>query len=309
MLNYIIKRIIASVITLWVVITITFLLIHTIPGGPFDFDRNLPEIIKKSIEERYNLNRPIWWQYQDYLKNLVKFDLGPSFSYEGMTVNQLIHNGFPISAQLGVSAIILSMVIGIPFGIVSALRQGKWQDRFVMFLATLGITIPSFVLATLLLYFFTLKIPLFPPISWGTAAHFVLPSIALAGGPTSMISRLTRSSLLEVIRQDYIRTARAKGLTDRVVIYKHALKNAIIPVLTYLGPLIAGILTGSFVIERIFTIPGLGRQFVESITNRDYTAILGVTIFYSAFLIICNLIVDILYGFVDPRIRFEEQEV
>jgi len=297
------------VITLWVVITITFLLIHTIPGGPFDFDRNLPEIIKKSIEERYNLNKPIWWQYQDYLKNLVKFDLGPSFSYEGMTVNQLIHNGFPISAQLGVSAIILSMVIGIPFGIVSALRQGKWQDRFVMFLATLGITIPSFVLATLLLYFFTLKIPLFPPISWGTAAHFVLPSIALAGGPTSMISRLTRSSLLEVIRQDYIRTARAKGLTDRVVIYKHALKNAIIPVLTYLGPLIAGILTGSFVIERIFTIPGLGRQFVESITNRDYTAILGVTIFYSAFLIICNLIVDILYGFVDPRIRFEEQEV
>lgn len=309
MLNYIIKRIIASVITLWVVITITFLLIHIIPGGPFDFDRNLPEIIKKSIEERYNLNKPIWWQYQDYLKNLVKFDLGPSFSYEGMTVNQLIHNGFPISAQLGASAIILSMVLGIPFGIVSALRQGKWQDRFVMFLATLGITIPSFVLATLLLYFFTLKIPLFPPISWGTAAHFVLPSIALAGGPTSMISRLTRSSLLEVIRQDYIRTARAKGLTDRVVIYKHALKNAIIPVLTYLGPLIAGILTGSFVIERIFTIPGLGRQFVESITNRDYTAILGVTIFYSAFLIICNLIVDILYGFVDPRIRFEEQEV
>lgn len=309
MLNYIIKRIIASVITLWVVITITFLLIHTIPGGPFDFDRNLPEIIKKSIEERYNLDKPIWWQYQDYLKNLVKFDLGPSFSYEGMTVNQLIHNGFPISAQLGASAIILSMVLGIPFGIVSALRQGKWQDRFVMFLATLGITIPSFVLATLLLYFFTLKIPLFPPISWGTAAHFVLPSIALAGGPTSMISRLTRSSLLEVIRQDYIRTARAKGLTERIVIYKHALKNAIIPVLTYLGPLIAGILTGSFVIERIFTIPGLGRQFVESITNRDYTAILGVTIFYSAFLIICNLIVDILYGFVDPRIRFEEQEV
>lgn len=309
MLNYIIKRIIASVITVWVVITITFLLIHAIPGGPFDFDRNLPEIIKKSIETRYNLNKPIWWQYKDYLKNLVRFDLGPSFSYEGMTVNQLIHNGFPISAQLGVAAIILSMILGIPFGIISALRQGKWQDRFIMFLATLGITIPSFVLATLLLYFFTLKVPLFPPISWGTAAHFVLPSIALAGGPTSMISRLTRSSLLEVIRQDYIRTARAKGLTDRVVIYKHALKNAIIPVLTYLGPLIAGVLTGSFVIERIFTIPGLGRQFVESITNRDYTAILGVTIFYSTFLIICNLIVDILYGFFDPRIRFEEQEV
>lgn len=307
MIKYIIKRIIASVISLWVVVTLTFLLIHAIPGGPFDYDRNLPDLIKKAIETRYNLDKPLWWQYKDYLQHLVKLDLGPSFSYEGMTVNKLIKDGFPVSAQLGISAIILALIIGLPFGMVSALRQGKWQDRGVMFLATLGITIPSFVLATLLLYFFTLKLRLFPPYSWGTAAHFVLPSIALAGSPTAMISRLTRSSLLEVIRQDYIRTARAKGLTERVVIYKHALKNAIIPVLTYLGPLIAGILTGSFVIERIFTIPGLGRQFVESITNRDYTAILGVTIFYASFLVICNLVVDILYGLVDPRIRFEEE--
>lgn len=307
MLNYIIKRIVASVVSLWIVITITFLLIHAIPGGPFDYDRNLPDLIKKAIETRYNLNKPLWWQYKDYLKNLVKLDLGPSFKYEGMTVNQLIKNGFPVSAQLGVSAILLSLLIGLPFGMVSALRQGKWQDRGVMFLATLGITIPSFVLATLLLYFFTLKLPIFPPISWGTPAHFILPTIALAGSPTAMISRLTRSSLLDIIRQDYIRTARAKGLTERVVIYKHALKNAIIPVLTYLGPLIAGILTGSFVIERIFTIPGLGRQFVESITNRDYTAVLGVTIFYASFLVICNLVVDILYGMVDPRIRFDKE--
>lgn len=306
MARYIFKRLVACFITLWVVITITFLLIHTIPGGPFDYERNLPDLIKKSIESRYNLDKPLWWQYKDYVGNLIKFDLGPSFTYEGMTVNQLIKNGFPISAQLGASVVAFALLLGIPFGIISALKQSKWQDNLVMFTATLGITIPNFVIATLLLFFFTFKIKLFPPFSWGTAAHFVLPTIALAGGPTSMISRLTRSSLLDVIRQDYIRTARAKGLNETVVICKHALKNAIIPVLTYLGPLIAGIMTGSFVIEKIFTIPGLGRQFVESITNRDYTTVLGVTIFYGAFLVICNLVIDILYGIVDSRIRYED---
>lgn len=306
MIRYIFKRLIASIITLWVVITITFLLIHTIPGGPFDYERKLPDLIKKAIENRYNLNKPLWWQYKDYFAHLLKLDLGPSFAYEGMTVNQLIKNGFPVSAQLGTSVVLFALFLGIPFGIISALRQGKWQDNLFMFIATLGITIPGFVIATLLLFFLTFKIKLFPPFSWGTAAHFVLPTIALAGGPTAMISRLTRSSLLDVIRQDYIRTARAKGLSEQVVIYKHALKNAIIPVLTYLGPLIAAILTGSFVIEKIFTIPGLGRQFVESINNRDYTAILGVTIFYSSFLVICNLVIDILYGVVDSRIRYED---
>lgn len=306
MARYVFKRLVASVITLWVVITITFLLIHTIPGGPFDYERNLPDLIKQAIETRYNLNKPLWWQYKEYFVNLLKGDFGPSFAYEGMTVNQLISNGFPISAQLGISVVLTALLLGIPFGIVSALKQGKWQDNFFMFIATLGITIPGFVVATLLLFFFTFKIKIFPPYSWGTPAHFVLPTIALAGGPTATISRLTRSSLLDVIRQDYIRTARAKGLSEKVVIYKHALKNAIIPVLTYLGPLTAAILTGSFVIERIFTIPGLGRQFVESINNRDYTAVLGVTIFYSSFLVICNLMIDILYGIVDSRIRFED---
>lgn len=306
MVRYTIKRLISCVITLWVVITITFLLIHTIPGGPFDYERNLPDLIKKAIETRYNLNKPLWWQYKDYFGHLLKFDFGPSFAYEGMTVNQLIKNGFPISAQLGTSVVIFSLCLGIPFGIISALKQAKWQDSLFMFIATIGITIPGFVMATLLLYFFTFKLKIFPPFSWGTPAHFVLPTIALAGGPTAVISRLTRSSLLDVIRQDYIRTARAKGLNEKIVIFKHALKNAVIPVLTYLGPLIAAVLTGSFVIERIFTIPGLGRQFVESINSRDYTAVLGVTIFYSAFLVLCNLVVDILYGIVDPRIRYED---
>lgn len=305
MIKYIIKRLVSCIITLWVVVTITFFLMRLMPGGPFDKEKPIPPEVKKQIEERYNLNKPLWWQYQDYLKKLVQGDLGPSFKYPGKTVNRIIKEGFPVSAQLGSAAVVLSLLIGVPFGVISARRQGKWQDNTVMFLATLGITIPSFVLATLLLYVFSLKLGWFPGMRWGTPMHYVLPAIALAGSPMAVISRLTRSSLLDVVRQDYIRTARAKGMPEGIVIYKHALKNALIPVLTYLGPMIAGILTGSFVIEKIFTIPGLGRQFVESIGNRDYTAILGVTIFYGAFLVICNLVVDILYAFVDPRIKLD----
>lgn len=210
-----------------------------------------------------------------------------------------------MSAKLGVAAILLSVTVGVLLGIISALKQGKWHDHVTMFLSTLGVTIPGFVLATLLTYVFAYKLGLFPVFGWGEAKHFVLPSIALAGFSMAFISRLTRSSLLDVIRQDYIRTARAKGLSEPAVIYKHALKNAILPVVTYLGPLIAQVLTGSFVIERIFSIPGLGRSYVDSIGNRDYTLILGVTVFFGAFLIICNLIVDIIYAFIDPRIRLE----
>lgn len=306
MIRYVIKRLVASVITLWVVVTITFLLMHAIPGGPFDREKPIPAQVKKQIEARYNLDKPLIWQYGDYFKNLAKFDLGPSFQYEGRSINDIIKDGFPVSAQLGTVAILIALLIGIPFGVISALHQGKWQDNTVMFLATLGITIPSFVLATLLLYFFAFKLRMFPTMRWGTARHLVLPAIALAGSPAATISRLTRSSLLDVIRQDYIRTARAKGLPEKVVVYKHALKNAILPVLTYLGPLVASVFTGSFVIEKIFSIPGLGRQFVESIGNRDFTAILGVTIFYSAFLVLCNLIVDVLYAVVDPRIKLDD---
>lgn len=304
--NYIVKRLISGIITLWAVITITFLLAHAIPGGPFSKNDKLPPAIRKQMEARYNLDKSIWWQYNDYMKHLLKFDLGPSMVYKGRTVQKMIHTEFPKSAQLGIVAVLLSILIGIPFGITSALRQGKWQDHTVMVLATLGITVPSFVLATLLYYFFVVKLKWFPSRGWGSAAHYVLPAIALAGSPTASISRLTRSSLLDVIRQDYIRTAKAKGIPDKVVVYKHALKNALIPVVTYLGPLVASILTGSFVIEKIFSIPGLGSEFVDSIGNRDYTVILGVTIFFSAFLILCNLIVDLIYVLVDPRIKYEK---
>lgn len=305
MLKYIIKRIFSAVITVWVVVTLTFMLMHAIPGGPFASEKNIPPEIEALVNAQYNLDKPLLWQYGYYLKNLVKFDLGPSLKYKGRTVNDLINDGISTTVQLGLVSVLLALFIGLPLGITSALKQGKWQDNFVMFLSILGITIPSFVLATLFLYFFSFKLGWFPSLRWGTWKHFVLPAIALAGSPIALISRLTRSSLLDVVRQDYIRTARAKGNPERVVVYKHALKNSIIPVVTYLGPLIASIMTGSFVIEKMFSIPGIGRQFVESITNRDYTVILGFTIFYASLLVTCNLIVDIVYALVDPRIKFD----
>ena len=305
MARYILKRIGYGILTLWAVITITFLLMHSVPGGPFSKEKPLTPAVKKQIEARYNLDKPLWWQYGDYFKHLAKFDLGPSFQYKGVSVNTLIKRGIGPSMQLGFLAALLSIIVGIPFGIISALHEGKWQDRLVMILATLGITIPSFVMATLLMYVFAIKLKVLPPVRWGTWKHAILPTIALAGAPTAFIARLTRSSLMDVVRQDYIRTARAKGIGEKVVIYKHALKNGLIPVVTYLGPMIASILTGSFVIEKIFAIPGIGREFVNSITNRDYTTILGFTIFDCALLVSLNLIVDLLYVFIDPRIKLD----
>jgi oligopeptide transport system permease protein len=300
-----IKRIVAGIVTIWVVTTITFTLMHSIPGGPFDREKAINPEVKKQMEARYNLDKPLWWQYGDYMKNLARFDFGPSFRYKGRTVNDLIKAGFPISAQLGISTTLLALLLGIPFGIIAALKQGKWLDNLIMFFTTLGITVPMFVIGALSLYVFSYKLGLFPTMSWGTPLHFVLPSIALAAAPTATIARLTRSSLLDVIRQDYIRTARAKGVPDKIVVYKHALKNALIPVVTYIGPQIAGILTGTFVVERLFTIPGMGRQFVESITNRDYTTILGITIFSCILLVAINIIVDLVYTFIDPRIKLD----
>lgn len=303
MFKFILKRLVTSFITIWVVITITFFLMHAIPGGPFTREKEIPEVVKKNIEARYHLNDPRWKQYTDYLVNLSKGDMGPSFKYQGVTVNEIIAKGFPVSAQLGGAALIIMLVVGIPMGIISALRQNKWQDHLAMFVATLGVAIPNFVVATLLIYFLGVKLGWLPTSRWVSWQSIIMPSIALAGYYTAYVARLTRSSMLEIIQQDYIRTARAKGMPERVVIYKHALKNALIPIVTYMGPITAGILTGSFVIEKIFAIPGLGQHFVTSIGNRDYTTILGTTIFYSVFLVFINLLIDILYSFIDPRIR------
>lgn len=293
-------------ITLFLIITLTFILMHNIPGGPFTAEKKLPPVIEAALNEKYHLDDPIHEQFIDYLKGIVQLKLGPSFQYEGRTVNELIDEGFPTSAKLGILSVLLILCLGIPFGIISALKQNKWQDYSVMFLATLGVCIPAFVVATTLIYVFAVQFDVLPAFGIKTWKGYILPVIALSGFSLSFVSRLTRSSMLEVIQQDYIRTARAKGLSENVVIFKHALRNAILPVVTYIGPLIAGILTGSFVIERIFAIPGMGRHYVQSITNRDYTTIMGMTIFFAAFLIIMILIVDIVYVIVDPRIKIDE---
>ncbi|WP_425448228.1 ABC transporter permease [Dethiothermospora halolimnae] len=304
--RFIFKRLISMLITIILVTTFTFILMHSIPGGPFTKEKKVPPAIEEALEEKYNLNDPLPIQYIDYLKGIATFDLGPSFQYEGMSVNKLIKDGFPTSAKIGGLSVLLTLIVGIPFGILSALKQNSWQDYTVMFLATLGITIPAFVLATILIYFFSLKLGLFPTFGIDDWTGYILPVIALSGYSLSFITRLTRSSMLETMQQDYIRTVRAKGIPERIVIFKHALRNSILPVVTYVGPMVAAILTGSFVIERIFALPGMGRHFVQSITNRDYTTIMGITVFYAAFLVIMVFIVDVIYVLVDPRIKFDK---
>ena len=301
--RFIINRFISMLITLLFVITITFFLMHAIPGGPFTREKALPPAVVKVLEEKYNLDQPLWKQYVMYVGGIAKGDLGPSFQRVGVTVNQLIRKGFPVSGKMGLVAVIMVLALGVPIGMISALKQNKWQDRLAMFLATLGVTIPSFVLGTLIVYIFSAKLKILPSYGLTTWKHYIGPVIALGGFSLSFVARLTRSSMLEVLGQDYIRTARAKGLSEFVVVGKHALKNALIPVVTYIGPLVAAILTGSFVVERIFAIPGMGKYFVESVGNRDYTVLMGMTIFYAVFLVFMVLVVDILYGFIDPRIK------
>ena len=305
MKKYILGRVISSLITLFAVITITFFMMRAIPGGPFTDEKAIPPFVLEKLMDRYKLNDPIYIQYFRYLSNVICFDLGPSYRYEGMTVNELIAGGFPASCMIGTIALILSLLVGIPAGIISALKRGKWQDRIAMFLATLGVTVPSFVIAAILVYIFSWQLGWVTVGFWEGWSTAIMPAITLAGYPAAFISRLVRSSMLEILGQDYIRTAYSKGLGERAVIYIHALKNALIPLITYLAPLTAGILTGSFVVEQVFGVPGLGTFFVTSITNRDYTTIMGVTIFYSALLIFFNLIADIFLAFVDPRIKLK----
>lgn len=305
MLKYTLERFLSMLLVIFIIITATFLLMHSIPGGPFTGEKNLPPAVIQNIMERYKLNDPLWKQYTDYLVNVVQFDFGPSFKYEDRTVNQIIADGLPISATLGFGSAGLALILGIPAGIIAALRQNKWPDYAVMFAATIGISVPNFITATLLIYVLALKLELLPAAMWGGIEYAIMPCMALAALPTAVIARLTRSSMLDVMGQDYIRTAKAKGLSTFTVIWRHALKNALMPVVTYLGPMIAFILLGSFVIENIFAIPGLGRYFVMSIYNRDYTTILGVTIFDATMLVFFNFLVDIAYVFLDPRINLD----
>jgi len=277
-------------------------MLRAIPGGPFTREKPLPEATRERLEEAYGLNEPLWKQYFMYMGNLLKGDLGPSFRKPQYTVNELLSTGIPQTAKVGGLAVVLIVTLGIPLGVVSALKSNSTIDYGVMVLATIGITVPSFVIGSLFILL-AQNIEWIPVGGLDKPISFVGPVVALSGYSLAFVTRLTRSSMLEVLRQDYIRTARANGLSEFKVIFKHALKNGLIPVITYIGPMVAALMTGSFVVERIFVINGIGRFFTDSIGARDYTLVIGVTIFYAAFYIIMVFLVDLIYSLVDPRIR------
>ncbi|MEG0385185.1 MAG: ABC transporter permease [Solibacillus sp.] len=305
MLNYILKRILHIFIALFVIITATFFLMKLAPGSPFASERQLPPAIEQQLNAKYGLDNPWYIQYKDYLVSSFTFDFGESMKYKGRSVNAMISEGFPVSLVLGIEAMILAIGLGVLFGVISALYHNKFPDYVSTVIAVLGISVPSFILAGLFQLLFSLKLGWFPVTGWKGFMYTVLPATALALTHAGFIAKLTRSSMLEQNNSEYVKLARAKGIGKWSVVFKHSLRNAMLPVVTYLGPLSAGVVTGSFIIEQIFAIPGIGRHFVQSITNRDYTTIMGVTVFYSIILLLAVLIVDILYQFIDPRIKLK----
>lgn len=305
--GYIIKRLIGAVVVMWAIITITFLLMHAIPGGPFTEEKKLPPQIKASIEATYHLDRPEWEQYTEYMGHVVHLDLGPSYKYIGRSVNDIIGESFPVSAELGFGALVVALIGGVLAGVISALRPNSWIDYLVTLFSTLGISVPTFIIGAVLVYWFGFIWPIFPVALWKGPEYMILPVLTLAAQPMAFIARLTRATMIDVLQQEYIRTARAKGLSTAAIIWRHGLGNAILPVITYIGPLAAALFTGSFIVETIFAIPGLGKYFVTSIYNRDYTVILGVTMFYSALVVGFNLLVDLIYPLIDPRVTMGKE--
>lgn len=303
--RYIIKRVISAIITIWFILTLTFILMKAIPGDPFMSPRAMQPEVKAAVYAKYGLDKTMFEQYITYLTNYLQGDFGVSFKKVGLTTQQIISSGFPYSLKIGIGASVFIIIFGISFGILSALKQNKIPDRTLMVVSTLGSTVPSFVFATLFLYVFSKKLGWVPSFGVGTLRHYIGPVLCIGMFSLAYVTRLTRTSILDVLQQDYIRTARAKGLSEKKVIIKHALRNALIPVVTYLGPMIAGLVTGSFVIEKVFGIAGIGSLFTTSITNRDYTLIMGITVFFGVFVVITTLIVDILYIFIDPRIKYD----
>lgn len=308
MAKFILKRVGYMIISLWLIVTATFFLMRIAPGNPFTSEKKLPPEIEANLNAFYGLDQPWYIQYLDYLKSVVTWDFGPSFKYKSQTVNEIISEGFPVSALLGAEAILIAISFGVALGVIAALKHNRWPDYTAMMMAVVGISVPSFILATFLQYFLSMKLGIFPVARWESFMHTILPAFALAASPMAFIARLTRSSMLEVMSNDYIKTAKAKGLSKSTITFKHAIRNAMLPVVTYLGPLTASVLTGSFIIEKIFGIPGLGSHFVTSISNRDYTVIMGVTVFYSIILLVCILLVDIAYGLIDPRIKLADEK-
>ncbi|MBQ9630440.1 MAG: ABC transporter permease [Treponema sp.] len=305
MIRYVIKRIITAIITAFLVATLTFFIMNMVPGGPFLAEKAVTPQAQAAMEAKYGLDKPLGVQYVTYISSLLKGDAGLSLKKRGRTVSEIISTKFPVSASLGGLALLVAVFVGVPLGSIAAFKRGKTLDNILVVLSTAGIAIPSFLSSTLLMYVFTTKLKLLPSLGLENAASYIMPVMALALYPTFYIARLMRSSMLDVMGQDYMRTARAKGVSTFKSIFKHALRNAILPVITYLGPLLASLMTGSFIIEKIFNIPGLGSEFVGAITSRDYPMIMGTTIFLAVFLIFMNVLVDIAYAFIDPRIKLK----
>ena len=307
MLKLIFLRIATGAIVVLFVVSLTFLLLRILPGGPFDTEKQLPPKIMENLEKKYKLNEPIWKQYAVYIQSLLMGDFGPSYKYQNRSANDIIKETFPVSIQLGFVALFISVVFGISLGIVSSLSPGSFSDFGTAFISISLVSVPNFVIGAILIYIFSIKLGWLPAALWGKPANYVLPALTLAAGSTAYIARLVRSNMIDASNELYIRTARAKGLKKSRIVLKHTLKNALIPVVTVLGPISAYLVTGSFVVEHIFAIPGMGRFFVFAVSNRDYSVVLAITIVYTIIVVIANLIVDLLYLYLDPRIDYESK--
>ena len=303
--KYIIKRVAMGVLSIFVVATLTFFLMNLVPGGPFVAEKSISKEAQAALEAKYGLDKPLLERYATYMTDFVKGDMGLSLRQRGRTVSDIIFSKFPVSARLAGFAVAVAVLVGIPLGCLSAYNRGKFGDNIIIVFATCGIAIPSFISSVILLYTFGSKLNILPTVGLNTMSSYIMPVTALALYPTAYITRLMRSSLLDVMGQDYIRTAKAKGLSNFKILFKHALRNAVLPVVTYVGPMLASLMTGSFVVEKIFTVPGLGRDFVSAINQRDYTLIMGTTIVLATLIITANVIVDILYKIIDPRINLK----
>lgn len=305
MLKYIVKRVILAIVTIWAVATLTFFLMNMVPGGPFLSEKAISPQATVALEAKYGLDKPLFQRYLTYIGDALHGDFGDSLKQRGRTVMDIILMKFPVSARVGGISVLVSLIIGIPLGCLAALKRGKFLDSLISVIATCGIAVPSFVICTVLMYVLGVNLNILPTMGLTSWKHYIMPVMALSFYPTAYIMRLMRSSMLDVLGQDYMRTARAKGLSGVVILFKHALRNAILPVITYVGPMLAYTVTGSFVVEKIFTIPGLGGEFIRAINGRDYTLIMGTTIFLATLIVIMNVVVDILYKIVDPRIKLK----
>lgn len=294
-----------AVLTVFLVATLTFFLMNAVPGGPYEAEKSISPQAKAALEAKFGLDQPLFQQYLTYLKNIMHGDFGPSLKQRGREVIDIILTKFPVSAKIGGISVLVALIVGIPVGCVAALHRGKASDNAIIVIATIGIAVPSFVVCSLSMYFFGVHLGWLPTFGLTTWKNYIMPVFALSFYPTAYIVRLMRSSMLDVLGQDYMRTAQAKGVSGIVSLFKHALRNAILPIVTYVGPMMAYTLTGSFIIEKVFTIPGLGGEFVSSISNRDYMMIMGTTIFLATLMVVINFLVDIIYKIIDPRINLK----